>query len=167
MISAVNGSRAVALFILLGWLALGALGAFAIARVAGDYVTSVRSLQDFRWRILRFAPPAPDAAETVVVLEIQNGSQLDLTLINPELFLWYGIDSIGKTYGYNERHTIVSGSQAEIPFKLVINSAVYEKARARTSPPEGAWRLTGTYKITTPLTDFDLLYRLALDLPVP
>ena len=149
------------------WTAVAAASLFVIARVGDDYLTSIRSLQELRWRVARFEPPAPDAAETVLLLEVQNRSRLDLTLINPEIYLWYGIDTVGKTYGYNQTRTIASGTNAQIPFTLIVNSTEYAKARARTAPTANVWRLTGSYKVTTPLTDFDLLYRLQLDPNAP
>lgn len=157
-------NRRASLLATLGWLALAAASLFMLARLSDDYLTSIRSLQDLRWRIVRFVPPADDG-DGQAELEIQNRSRLDLTVSQLELFLWNGNVSVGKTYDAGGGRLIRGGESLGLPLALVVNAGAMADARARAAGQAPRWALTGNYKVSTPLSDFNLLYRLQLDLP--
>ncbi|MBI5876188.1 MAG: hypothetical protein HZB53_00940 [Chloroflexi bacterium] len=146
------------------WLLLGAGSLFALTQVGGDYVASIRSLRDLRWRVVRFVPPT-ERADGAAVIEIQNRSPLDLKISQLELFVWSGNVTVGKTYHALGERTVGAGATVELPLDLVVIPAALADARARADGKPQPWALTGSYKVTTPLSDFNLLYRLNLEMP--
>ncbi len=153
-----------ALLAALCWLALGVASLLVLTRLTDDYVTSIRSLQDLRWRVVRFVAPLGNA-DGVAEIEIQNRSRLDLKISQLELFLWSGNATVGKTYDAGGERLIRGGATLNLPLAFVINPGAMTDARARAGGQPQPWSLTGTYKVATPLSDFNLLYRLQLNLP--
>jgi hypothetical protein len=146
------------------WIVLGAAGLYVLSRSATDYVASIASLQDLRWRVAQFVPPT-DAGDGNAVIEIQNRSNLDLTISELELFLWSGNVTVAKTYGTGGLHTVRGSGRLDLPLTLVLIPAAMADARARASGQPQPWGLTGSYKVSTPLSDFNLRYQLRLETP--
>lgn len=146
------------------WLIVGAAGLYALSQTATDYVTSIRSLRDLRWRVVSFAPPG-DKADGKAQIEIQNRSALDLTVSQLELYVWYGNVTVGRTYGVAGERRIAANSNLALPLDLVLNPGAMTDALSRAGGVPQAWALTGSYKVGTPLSDFNLLYRLNLEMP--
>jgi len=146
------------------WLIVGAAALLLLSQVADDYVTSIRSLRDLRWRVAGFAPPG-DTADGKAQIEIQNRSTLDLTISQLELYVWYGNVTVGRTYGEAGQRRVAANSSLTLPLDLVLNAGAMTDARARAGGNPQPWALTGSYKVGTPRSDFALLYRLNLEMP--
>jgi len=141
------------------WLSLAAASLFVIVRIADDYMTSIGSLQDFRWRIAQLDLPTDNALQTNIVLEIQNPSNLDLTLKELEIYLMDNNITVGKTYGRFEPRFIAAGETARVPLVIEITPAFLRDAKANARGSD-QWRIVGSYKISTPLAENEFVYRL-------
>ncbi len=145
------------------WIVITAISLFAIVRVTDDYVTSVASLQNFRWRVAKFETPANDSTQINLTLEVQNRSSIALSMKELEIYLWANDVTVGKTYGRFEAHTIQAGNFVRVPLVIEVSPTALRDAKTKAKGYD-FWRISGSYKVSTPLSDNDFLYRLNLDI---
>lgn len=141
------------------WLFVAAASVLVIVRIADDYLTNIGSLQNFRWRIAQFDRPSDNAAQTNIVLEAQNRSNLDLTVKELEIYLWGNDITIGKTYDRFEPRFIKAGEVARVPLVIEVTASFLRDAKANAHGAD-QWRVTGSYKISTSRVENDFVYRL-------
>ncbi|MBI1801470.1 MAG: hypothetical protein HYR71_07570 [Chloroflexi bacterium] len=144
------------------WLLIAAVGLFTLVRIGSDYLSTIDSLQRFRWRTVQFTLPASDTSQTELILEAQNRSSLDLTMKDLEVYLWANDLTVGKTYGRFEPRPILSGQAESLRLLIQLDAGQLRDALAKAYPL-GRWRVTGSYKVTAPLAGVDFVYRLSLD----
>ncbi len=147
----------------LGFALIGLLSLFALVRVSSDYLSTINSIQNFRWRVAAFEPPTADSTESRLTLEVQNRSNIDLDFKDLEVYLWLNDKTVGKTYGRFEARTIAAHANSHIPLTIQIDTNELRDTLAKNSGST-AWSLTGSYKVGAPFAASDFLYRLRLDI---
>jgi hypothetical protein len=144
------------------WLGLAALSLAALAAVTSDYLTTIVSLQEFKWSVARFTPPPGGTGQTILVLEVQNQSKISVEYKDLEVYLWLDDVTVGKTYGRFEARSIRAGEADPVTLTIEIDGANLAEAKSRGGSK--VWRVSGTYKVRTPIADNDFVHRLSLDL---
>jgi len=145
------------------WLSLAVLSAATLTRAGSEYLTTINSLQDFRWAAAQFVVPPDDALRTSLSLDLQNASNIDLTVKDLEVYLWLGDTTVGKTYGRFEPHLVPHGTTERVPLVMELTPAFMRDARDKPGS-DLLWRVTGTYKVSTSLTGSDFVYHLRVDI---
>ncbi len=145
------------------WLLIAIISLFAIMRVSYDYLTTINSLQNVRWRVASFDSPTTDATQTSVVLEVQNLSAVNFIFKDLEVFLWLNDMTVGKTYGRFEQRSLPPGTLMRLPLAVQIDPAHLRDAKAKARGND-RWQISGSYKVSAPFAENDFVYHLRLDI---
>lgn len=137
-------------------------GLFVLVRVSSDYLTTIVSLQEFRWSAPPFQPPPDSTQRFDLSLALQNQSNIDLEFKDLEVYLWLDDVTVGKTYGQFPARSVRANASMPLSVTIELDAASLHAARSRTGRMQ--WHVTGTYKLRAPFADNDFPYRLALDL---
>ena len=144
------------------WLFVAAAGFFVLVRVSSDYLTTIVSLQEFRWSAPPFQPPSNSATRVDLALALQNQSNIDLEFKDLEVYLWLDDVTVGKTYGQVPARSVRANASMPLTVTIELDAASLREARSRNRRMQ--WHVTGTYMLRAPFADNDFPYRLALDL---
>jgi hypothetical protein len=143
------------------WLLIAVLSLFALVQVSSDYVNTVYSLQNFFWRVESLTIADTHSPTARLTLEIQNRSRVVLHVRELELYVQADNVDLGKTYEPFLPRAIQAGEYVHVTFDIELSADKIRLAQNRANG-NPAWRILGTYKITTPFAEDDFFYHLNL-----